>query len=549
MAEIVPSELNPRKSFDQEELEELAQSIKENGLVQPITLRKTGKKDIKYEIVCGERRFRACQLIGEKTIQAIVKELDDKQAFACMIIENLQRKAIDPMEEASALSKLHSEGTMKVAEMAKMLGKSQSFVVGRIQLSGTIPEFVQLMRDGVLVLTHLLDICKLPAEQQKTLYDNCFTEESRARWTYKFPNIPQLHDMIAEHVMNSLDGAGFSTSDTTLAEAEACDTCPLNTKNSPDRFKDVSKPRCLKRECFMAKKRESIFRKAKELSATHQIIYSGKLSDSVEIVKSGAEKFGLSVAPLGAREYVRKPVEPDREVYADEETYQKRLASYQKQIAVFEDNIKDGTVIPVFEICYSGILSGEEKFVFCAPYEDEKPDDIYKKESLKRRITELKTRLKESVSRKSEELTEKRRAFMAQAEYSKLNTDLSELEKQVFYAILVKRLPFSFKESIGCVDGLAENFRKAKPVLKGNMNSIVREFIRTTLSEKSVNYSTDLANMLEGIMDERFSPDDDKIKSDIESSHKNAESKIKDDIDALKSELKKPASAETSDGE
>ena len=174
MSEIVPSALNPRKTFDQEELEELAQSIKENGLVQPITLRKLGnKKDSKYEIVCGERRFRASQIIGADSIQAIVKDLNDKQAFACMIIENLQRKNIDPMEEAAALHHLYTEGSMTVSEMAKMLGKSTSFVSGRIQLNNTIEPFVQLMRDGILVLTHLLDICKLPKEQQEILYESC----------------------------------------------------------------------------------------------------------------------------------------------------------------------------------------------------------------------------------------------------------------------------------------------------------------------------------------------------------------------------------------
>ena len=191
LSEIIPSELNPRKTFNQEELEELAQSIKENGLIQPITLRKIGnKKDSKYEIVCGERRFRACQLIGTKDIQAVVKELNDKQAFACMIIENLQRKDIDPMEEAAALNRLYAEGTITVVEMAKMLGKSTSFVSGRIQLHNTIEPFVKLMRDGVLVLTHLLDICKLPAEQQQTLYDSCFTEEAASVGRTNSPTCP-----------------------------------------------------------------------------------------------------------------------------------------------------------------------------------------------------------------------------------------------------------------------------------------------------------------------------------------------------------------------
>lgn len=177
VADICPSELNPRKTFDQESLAELAQNIKEHGLVQPITIRKRPKgSDTKYEIVCGERRFRATLLNGASEIQCIIKDLDDKQAFAAMIIENLQRKDVDPIEEAAALSKLYNDGTMSVADMAKMLGKSTSFVTGRIQLNNIIDEFVQLMRDGTLYLVHLLDICKLTVEQQKKLYEECFRQ-------------------------------------------------------------------------------------------------------------------------------------------------------------------------------------------------------------------------------------------------------------------------------------------------------------------------------------------------------------------------------------
>ena len=90
LSEIATSALNPRKTFDETELNELAQSIEANGLIQPVTVRKiNGEDGKKYEIVCGERRFRAVTLLGKETIQAVVKDLDDKQAFACMVIENL----------------------------------------------------------------------------------------------------------------------------------------------------------------------------------------------------------------------------------------------------------------------------------------------------------------------------------------------------------------------------------------------------------------------------------------------------------------------------
>lgn len=540
LSEIVPSELNPRKTFNQEELEELAQSIKENGLIQPITLRKIGnKKDAKYEIVCGERRFRASQLIGAKDIQAVVKELNDKQAFACMIIENLQRKDIDPMEEAAALNRLYNDGSMTVAEMAKMLGKSNSFVSGRIQLHHTIEPFVQLMRDGILVLTHLLDICKLPAEQQQTLYDACFTEASRARWTYKFPNMPQLHEMIDEHVMNQLSTARFSLTDDTLAGTCACEKCPLNTANNPDNARDVSTPRCMKRECFLAKARETIFREAKEAAKSGiKLIFAGEYAESEGILQA-AEEYGLDVSGLGNRQYVPEPVAPDRTQYKDEETYATRKANYDKVRAVFDDNIKDGTLTPVYEICYSGHLSGETKYVYYTPDSDEEPFAGNKLADNNRRISELKVKLREANDHRQEDFVESQRAFMESCEYSSLNTDLSSVETDVFRALILKRLPVAFKESIGCDETQGGDYRTIGKAIEKNFNSIVREFIRSILSEKSVNFSPELAEMLSAIMEDRYAHNAEEIAKQLDARYNQSKAGIQAKIDELREENEK----------
>mgnify|MGYP001027645110 CR=1 FL=1 len=540
LSEIVPSELNPRKTFNQEELEELAQSIKENGLIQPITLRKIGnKKDSKYEIVCGERRFRACQLIGAKDIQAVVKELNDKQAFACMIIENLQRKDIDPMEEAAALNRLYAEGTVTVVEMAKMLGKSTSFVSGRIQLHNTIEPFVKLMRDGVLVLTHLLDICKLPAEQQQTLYDSCFTEASRERWPYKFPNMPQLHEMIDEHVMNHLSTARFSLTDDTLAGACACDKCPLNTANNPDNARDVSTPRCMKRECFLAKIREAIFREAKEASKNGiKIVFAGDYAES-EALLQAADEYGLVVSGLGNRQYVAEPVAPDPAQYKDEETYAIRKANYDKVRAVFDDNLKDGTITPVYEICFSGLLSGETKYVYYVPDTEEEPFAGNKLADNNRRISELKVKLHEANEHRKEEFVERQRSFMESAEYSTLNTDLSPVESLIFRALILKRLPVAFKESIGCGEAQAKDFREAGKSVEKNFNAIAREFIRSILSEKSVNFSPELADMLSAVMEDRYAHNVEEIAKQLDARYSQSKAGIQAKIDELREENEK----------
>lgn len=531
LSEITNSEMNPRKSFDQESLEELAQNIKENGLVQPITVRPIkNNESFKYEIVCGERRFRAATLIGMKEIQAIVKDLDDKKAFAAMIIENLQRKDIDPMEEAAAFSKLHNDGAISISQISKMMGKSTSFVLGRIQLNNTIDEFVSLMKNGPLVLTHLLDICKLTKEQQTILYNNCFTESCIARWTYKFPNIPQLHEMIDEHVMNYLDKAVFSLTDTTLNDNIACESCPLNTKNNPDSFKDVNKPRCMKRECFTKKSKAHIFRIAKESGLP--LVYQGDYVESEEILNE-AENYGLKVLNIGNRNYVIAPVEPKKEDFTDNEFYQTRYASYKKVKAVFDDNIKDGTVSKVFEICFNGRLSGVVKYAFSIPTKEE--ENVSNDEYINAQITKIKTDIQNCKEKQQSETVESMRAFIEGSEYSKINTEVSKVESDVFSLLILKRLPFSFKNSLGLNtnDG-NQCFKSDIDIVRRNKNAIMREYIRTVLSEKSVNYSNDLSSLLGDILKDRFGDKLDEIQKEKKEKYKLIKTGLKNKIASLK---------------
>lgn len=527
VTDICPSELNPRKSFDQESLAELAQNIKENGLVQPITIRKRPKgSEPKYEIVCGERRYRATVLNGSSEIQCIIKELDDKQAFAAMIIENLQRKDIDPMEEASALSKLYNDGTMNTTELAKMLGKSVSFVVSRIQLNNIIPEFVQLMRDGTLYLVHLLDICKLTEEQQKILYEACFSPACIARWTKKILKMEILHDMIDEHVMNFLDTAKFNPSDTSFSCSKCCEQCPFNTKNKPESFKDTDRPRCMDASCFTQKTMEHIMRTAKESGLT--LVYQGTGNEKwIEEAKS----FGLELVNADGRKYVYEPVEPDRSSFSDNECYEKRMHAYRHAKAIFDSNIEDGLVEKVYEVCFDGKLSGQYKWTFSAPKEDESPSEALSK---REQITKLKDNLLKCNEQEHDELIEKKRVMLSESSYSTLNTPLNGEEQRIFHAIVIKRLSYDFKKKLGIEWENSEKAYKANAkIIEENRNAIKREFIKSVLSEKSVCYAHDLAGMLLALLDDSFSGVEE-LEQGIKEKYDKQRANIKEKIDDLK---------------
>ncbi len=511
MSDIVVSNLNPRKTFDETYIQELAESIKENGLIQAIVVRKVGKKpDIKYELVCGECRYRACQLIGAETIKAEITDLEDKKAFEFMILENLQRRDIKPLEEAAAINRLYTEGGYKIKEISKMLGKSDSFVISRIQLTSIIPQFAKLMDAGTLCLIHLQDICKLSPENQQILFDTCFTPECVAQWDFKILSMDKLHDWIDEHVMCSLSKARFSLSDNTFTAFGSCDGCPFNTATDAENFKEANRPRCMNREKFVAKNREALFRMAK--SAGVPVIVAGT---NDKTILNFASEFGLKIEQLGKREYVIEPVAPQESSFKDKESYQMRMSSFEKVKAVFDSNVADGSVIKVFELANANKFTGEVKYLYNIP-EPEHDTQFGATTKILKDITTLKSNLEDIKEKRAADEVEEQRKFFSSSDYSSLNIELSKDEQNVFLAIMLMRFGFDFKKSLGISTDASANIVESFPILEKNFPAVIREFIRTTLSEQSVNYSKDLASLLAIVMNDRYEPQASEISSKLD---------------------------------
>lgn len=141
----------PRKVFEEEALQELAQSIKEHGILQPIILRKNGTK---YELVVGERRFRAAKLANLIEVPAVVRNLTDTQMMELAILENLQREDLTPIEEAEAYQSLMKHLNLTQEELSKRLGKSRPHIANHVRLL-TLPKDIQkLVNDGTLTMGH-----------------------------------------------------------------------------------------------------------------------------------------------------------------------------------------------------------------------------------------------------------------------------------------------------------------------------------------------------------------------------------------------------------
>lgn len=168
---IQPSGFNPRKSFDEQALTELADSIRQHGVIQPVGLRPIPGTD-RYEIVFGERRYRA-SLIAEQTgIPAeIYDNLSDKEAEEMAITENLQRQDIAPMEEASAFRRLIESGRYDAQSLAVQVGKSVAYIRTRMKLTTLIPEIASLLDTDDITVSVASEICRYGEDIQREVYE------------------------------------------------------------------------------------------------------------------------------------------------------------------------------------------------------------------------------------------------------------------------------------------------------------------------------------------------------------------------------------------
>lgn len=182
VSEIFPNKNQPRQNFDREKLEQLARSIVQHGVLQPVVLRKAERG---YEIVAGERRWRAARIAGLKSIPAVVKELDDRQVMELALIENLQREDLNPIEEAEAYKKLIDEFGLTQEEISAAVGRSRSAVANTLRLL-TLPKDIQkLIRDEILTAGHARAIIPLNDRQRREVIERIIKDNLSVRETEK----------------------------------------------------------------------------------------------------------------------------------------------------------------------------------------------------------------------------------------------------------------------------------------------------------------------------------------------------------------------------
>ncbi|WP_237274461.1 ParB/RepB/Spo0J family partition protein [Tenacibaculum ovolyticum] len=307
LEKVIPDPMQPRKTFNETLLQQLSESIKKHGVLQPITVRKSGKE---YIIVMGERRYRASKLAGKETIPCIERTYKNNEVLEVQIIENLQRQDVEPTEEAEAIAYLSEK--YAPTEIAKRLGRTDNFIRQRLKLAGLIEGFKHFVRNGEMTISLGVGVALFTPEEQQMMLETMGEDF----------NAHQINRMIDNQTYD-LEKVSFDVADKKLVpKVGSCVECPFNAANQGNLFGE-GKMVCTRSACFETKKSKSFLNLIEE-SKKNNILLIPEIrkywadEDSNQLIISQLEKNGLKVYLLDDVEIIEKPTEPTLELIKEE---------------------------------------------------------------------------------------------------------------------------------------------------------------------------------------------------------------------------------------
>ena len=328
---IVNSTYNPRKNFREDTLLELAESIKQSGVLQPICVR---PKDEGFEIVYGERRYWAAAMAGLKYIPALVRELTDAEAEDAAITENLQREDVKPREEAAAYNKAIQSGRHTIESLVGKFGKSEAYIRSRLKLCGLIDALAEQLDKEEISVGVATEIAKYPAEVQQQVFDEHFAEGCYSSW--KNARVKEIARRLYERYMTKLESYNFDKTE--------CLSCQHNTANQV-LFKDECTGGCAgcqNRECMVRKNNEFLVQKAVKLLKDDPRTTLATNGETPAAVLEALEKEGYHVEELEYSVYhydkgPQMPDAPQAEEFESEEDFIEAKEEYEAEMAAFSE--------------------------------------------------------------------------------------------------------------------------------------------------------------------------------------------------------------------
>ena len=334
LANIQPSSYNPRKYFSEPALYELAESIKQQGVLQPITVRPIADTD-RYEIVFGERRYRASVIAEMEQIPAIVSELTDDAAEDAAIAENLQREDVTPIEEANAYQRMIETGRHTVATLAVRFGKNENYIRTRLKFTALIPEIAELLETDEITISVAAEICRYGEDIQREVYEKHLQDGNNYN-SWRGLKAADVAKRIENNYTTDLRYYSFDKTE--------CATCAHNTNNLL-LFADGGCGHCANRTClaemnasFLMERAVQIIRQQPNVSLCRDR-YSTNETVIERLIALGYEVENLERYTA----FPVSPQEPKEENFNNPERYEEARTRYEQQWADYMEKEEEIT--------------------------------------------------------------------------------------------------------------------------------------------------------------------------------------------------------------
>ena len=323
---IQPSNYNPRKHFDEASLAELAESIRQQGVLQPIGVRPIVDTD-RFEIIFGERRYRAALMAELTEIPAVILHVSDETAAEMAVTENLQRKDVTPIEEANAYQKLMESGRYDVQSLAVQFGKNENYIRTRLKFVSLIPEIAELLEKDEITISVASEICRYGTDIQKEVdYIHLKESDSMLYDCWRGLKAAEVAKFIERDFTTDLSRYAF---DKTL-----CASCPHNTNNMM-LFCEGGCGNCANRACLVEMNTSHLTEKAMRLMEQHPAVPLCHESYNYnEAVIDRLTAMGYEVESLKtyATKYPESPQAPQKEDYDTTEEYEDAEKDYGQEL-------------------------------------------------------------------------------------------------------------------------------------------------------------------------------------------------------------------------
>jgi len=503
ISEIDICKRNYRLIFPKKEMENFATELKLHGIISSLMVRPM--PDGRFELVAGERRYRAAQIAKLETVPVQVRVLTDQQAKEIRLAENIHRENVHPLHEAFAVKDM-LEAYSKIEEVAKRMGKSKAWVYSRIKIAGLIDPLQEMFLDAKLTLLQAEEIASLSPESQSEFFiDNC---EDWQNENFELEDVPWM----VERLKCDLNKARFDTTDKDLfPEAGACSACPFNTATLNYLFPELAKEakcsnsNCYSKKCYLQNSKGII--KAFEEHKPDAILYPGYIDQETrEIIEGHPE---MSILPLYAQytvDFINAPAAPDTEDYEqvdedgvidlDESGYNQALQEYQDDLESYHAKVMTETTM-------RGLLISNDKYLLrLFEIRNSGADGTGDNSSPKVTAKEVQQAIKEGTAT----------AELLQQEINRLNDretrfkeiDLDKIQEQVHDKFKAQVLSFpEIRQTLTQADHVALRLIVYQ-ALGWESKSFVEDAIMPDMDLSSRRNKENLYNALAAITDEQF---------------------------------------------